>query len=128
MAHSPPLILAYDAECSPCLRWMERLRNHDCHGLLVFFPLQNPELVRIAPELAGRDLYGEIHGLEEGTRRVFTGGDLAAAVLARLPGWRWLSPLLRLPGIRACAARAIARPIARRQERFGRLPHQDRFR
>jgi predicted DCC family thiol-disulfide oxidoreductase YuxK len=123
----PVLILAYDAECSVCCRMMDRLRARDRHGRLVFFPLQSRELVAIAPELAGRDLHGEIHGLEEGTRRVWQGADLLPHVLARLPGWKLLAPLLRLHGLRHAIAATYRWRAARRFRKYGRQPFQDRF-
>ncbi len=123
----PPLILAYDAECSFCCRMMDRLRARDKRGLLVFFPLQSRELVQFAPELAGRDLHGDIHGLEEGTRRVWSGGALLPEVWSRLPGWKLLAPLLRLPIVRPASILWWRWRVARRMQVMGRQPFRDRF-
>lgn len=122
-----PLILAYDAECSFCCRLMDRLRARDRHGLLVFFPLQSKELVMVAPELAGRDLHGDIHGLEEGTRRVWKGAGLLPEVWSRLPGWKLLAPLLRLPIVQPASILWWRWRVARRMQVMGRQPYQDRF-
>lgn len=122
-----PLILAYDAECSLCCRVADWLRARDRNGLLVFFPLQGKDLVRVAPELAGRALHGEIHGVEERTRRVWTGGDLLPHVLGRLPGWRWVAWGLRVPLIRQASVRLWRWRATRRFQRTGRQPFQDRF-
>lgn len=107
---------------------MDRLRRRDCWGLLVAFPLQTRELVRIAPELAGRELAGTVHGLEMDTRRVLGGADLVPAVMRRLPRWCWLSAVLRLAPLRALLAGMMARAERRRLERLGRVPHAGRSR
>lgn len=121
------LILAYDAECSLCCRMMDRLRERDRGGLLVFFPLQGKDLALFAPELAGRDLHGEIHGLEEGSRRVWSGAALLPHVLGRLPRLRWLAPLLRVPGISHFVAWIWRRRVERRFRISGKQPFSDRF-
>ncbi len=112
-----PLLLAYDAECSRCCQRAQALQARDARGLLILFPLQHPELVRMAPELAGRRLHGELHGLDLETREVWSGADLLPELAARLPGWRWAAPILRIPGL----ARAVAWFTLKRDEaRFRR--------
>lgn len=127
MARPSSLLIAYDAECSLCCRMIDRLRERDRWGLLVFFPLQSRDLVAMAPELAGRPLMGEIHGLDLATRRVWSGSGLLPQALARLPGWRWAAPLLRLPGVSHLVARVYRRTAERRFRKYGRQPFQDRF-
>ncbi|HJW08924.1 MAG TPA: DCC1-like thiol-disulfide oxidoreductase family protein [Holophagaceae bacterium] len=112
MARSP-LLLAYDAECSLCVKRADWIAARDQEGLLTLFPLQHPELAKIAPELAGRTLHGELHGLDLATRRVMQGPALLPEILSRLPRWRLLAPVLRLPG----AARFAAWFMLRRDER-----------
>jgi predicted DCC family thiol-disulfide oxidoreductase YuxK len=94
-----PLLLAYDAENARGRAWVDWIRRRDRQGLVVSFPFQNPELLRIAPELAGRPLHLEPHGLDARTRRVWIGRQLLAQVWARLPGWRWVIFLIYVPGI-----------------------------
>lgn len=121
------LLVAYDAECPPCCRRADWIRARDRRGRVVFFPLQNPELVRLAPELAGLDLHGEVHGLDLDRRTVYRGADLLAEALLRLPGWSWAGRLLRLPGLRQAAEGSWRRRTARGRELRGRQPFQDRF-
>lgn len=126
MARSP-LILAYDAECGICCRMTDWLRARDREGLLVFFPLQGKELVMFAPELAGRDLHGEIHGLDERSRQIWSGGALLPQVLSRLPRWRLVAWVLKIPLFREISLWIWRRRSERRFRRLGRQPFQDRF-
>lgn len=123
MARSP-LLLAYDGNCDLCARMMDWVQVRDRLGLVVAFPLQNPELVRVAPELAGRPLDTEIHGIDLGTRQVWKGAGLLRPLAQRLPGWRWLAPLLRLPGIPGFAQWVYLKFSERRFRRCGRRPFE----
>ena len=110
-----PLILAYDAECALCRRWMARIQARDRDGLIVPFPLQDPLLVQIAPELAGCLLDQALHAVDGGTRRIYAGAGVLKPLLRRLPTWRWLAPFVELPGLRQLAVWAYARVASRRQ-------------
>ena len=98
------LLVAYDAECHGCRKKADWLRARDRDGLIEVFPLQHPDLAAIAPELAGRFLHGELHGLDLSTRRVVRGPALLPELLSRLPRWKLVAPLLRLPGLARFAA------------------------
>lgn len=99
-----PLLVAYDGECHHCRKKADWVRERDTWGLIEVFPLQHPDLVQIAPELAGRVLFGELHGMDLRSRQVFRGPALLPELLSRLPRWRVVAPLLRLPGLARCAA------------------------
>jgi predicted DCC family thiol-disulfide oxidoreductase YuxK len=107
-----PLLIAYDAECPRCRHWVDWVQRRDRWGLVIPFPLQNPELIRMAPELAGLPLDQAIHGLDTNTREVKSGARLLTAVGVRLPRWRWLAHIPGLAGLVTPFYRAIA---ARRQ-------------
>jgi len=77
--------------------WTQR-RDRD--GVVVAFPFQNAELVRVAPELAGLPQAGEVHGYDTRSREIRSGPLMMPSLLERLPGWRWVAPL------------AFLRPIA----------------
>jgi predicted DCC family thiol-disulfide oxidoreductase YuxK len=111
------LLVAYDAECHVCRKKADWLRGRDREGLIEVFPLQHPDLAAIAPELAGRFLHGELHGLDLATRRVFRGPALLPELLSRLPGWKLAAPLLRLPGLARFAAWFVLRRDERRFRR-----------
>ena len=89
--------MVYDAESDRGRAWVDWVTRRDSQGLIVPFPCQNPEVVRIAPELAGRPLHLEVHGLDTRTRRVWVGEQLLPHLWARLPGWRWVTFLTWIP-------------------------------
>ncbi len=115
-----PLLLAYDAECSLCVKRADWIAARDAEGLLTLFPLQHPELAKMAPELAGLTLHGELHGLDLGTRAVLQGPALLPEILSRLPRWCWLAPLLRLPGMARFASWFMLKRDERRFQRHYR--------
>lgn len=94
------LLIAYDGECSLCIRRADWLKRQDTQAQLMLFPLQHPELVRMAPELAGRKLHGQVHGMDLTTREVFIAEELLRPLLKALPRWAWLTPFLLIPGLR----------------------------
>jgi hypothetical protein len=104
MAQPAPLLVVYDAESNRYRRWMDGIRKRDSHGLIVSFPFQNPELVKIAPELAGRPLHLVIHGMDTRTRKVWVGEKLLPHIWARLPGWRWTLGFTWIPGFSSLMA------------------------
>ena len=120
-----PLLIAYDPDCSLCFRMALWLARRDRRGLLLVAPLRDPEVLALAPELAGRDLRREIHGLDLGTRRIWVGADLLPPIARRLPAWAWAAPLLRLPGVTGLVRRLYLLWSAWRFRRTGRLPFRD---
>ncbi len=117
-----PLLLAYDPACSLCCRMAIWLARRDRQGLLLILSVRDPDLLVLAPELAGKPVEKEIHGLDLGTREVRAGADLLGPIARRLPAWRWLSPLLGIPGLPALANRIYLRWSTWRFRRTGRLP------
>lgn len=113
-----PLLVAYDGECSLCAKRADWLQARDVQGLLVLFPLQHPELAQVAPELAGKALHGELHGLNMATRRVLVGPDLLPELLARLAQpWPLVAPLMRIRPLARLAAWLL---LKREERRFQR--------
>jgi len=91
------LLLVYDAEHLRCRRLVDWVCRYDRNGLVVTFPYQNGEVVRVAPELAGLDYLGTIYSLDMESREVRGGADLMAPLLKRMPGWSWLEAPARIP-------------------------------
>ncbi|HEY3401209.1 MAG TPA: DCC1-like thiol-disulfide oxidoreductase family protein [Geothrix sp.] len=117
-----PLLIAYDPACILCCRMALWLARRDRRGLLHIVSLRDPDLVALAPELAGRPLEKEIHGLDLGTRQLWAGPDLLRPIAQRLPGWRWGAPILALPGLPGLLNRLYLRWAAWRFRRTGRPP------
>src|SRR4051812_33501937 len=92
--------VCYDAECSLCIRWVERFRALLEKNGFALFPLQSPE-VRAALQLPETDLLKEMRVITA-TGRVVGGADALAYVsrivckpvfwLTRIPG---AMPLMR---------------------------------
>jgi predicted DCC family thiol-disulfide oxidoreductase YuxK len=97
------LLLSYDAECPFCRRVADWAAARDRLGRLVLFPIQNPELLRVAPELGGLALHEAVHALDTATREVYAAGEAWLQAARRLPAWRWCPLLLSLPGLRRLA-------------------------
>ena len=95
------LLVAYDAECPHCRSVVDWAAARDGRGLIVFFPIQNQELLRMAPELGGLPLSETIYGVDASTRRVFSAGTLWLQMAIRLPRWWLFGHIFSLPGLRA---------------------------
>lgn len=119
MSRSAPLLLAYNGECPFCRRMVDWAQRRDRWGLVVAFPLQNAELLRMAPELAGRPLHLEIHAVDTENRRVHVGAEALPQILRRLPRWCLLAPLWRLPGASSLAKWVYLRIAMRRNRTSG---------
>jgi predicted DCC family thiol-disulfide oxidoreductase YuxK len=104
--------VSYDAECPFCRRVADWAAARDRWGRLVLFPVQNPELLRMAPELGGTALH--LACLDTLTRRVSAAGEAWLLMLRCLPAWRWCGRLLSLPGLRRLALAWHARRSRRR--------------
>ena len=101
-------MVSYDAECPFCCRVADWAADRDSLGRLVFFPIQNQELLRMAPELGGLPLHETVHCLDTATRHVFRAGEAWLQMLRRLPGLWWCRPLAA-PGLRSIAIAEYAR-------------------
>lgn len=108
------LLVAYDAECPFCRSVADWAGNHDKRGLIVFFPIQNPELLRMAPELGGLPLHETIHCIDASTRKVFIAGEAWLQIVRRLPVWRWCGLLLSMPGLSGLTGTLYKKRGARR--------------
>jgi hypothetical protein len=108
------LLIAYDAENPADRRFVDRLQQRDHWGLIIPFPIQNPELVRMAPELAGRALHLEMHALNCLTREIFTGRRLWYAACMRLPLWSRLALVVSLPFMGARSLKVEPRSLPKR--------------
>jgi predicted DCC family thiol-disulfide oxidoreductase YuxK len=109
----PILLVSYDAECPFCRRAADWAAARDVGGRIVLFPIQNPELLRMAPELGGLPLHEAIHAVDSSTREVSRAGGAWLQMLRRLPGLRWWALPLSLPGLRRLALAEYGRRASR---------------
>lgn len=87
----------------------------DREGALKAIPLQSDEALAFG---IGRErLARELHVVSG--KDVRTGADAVAAVLGRLPGWRWAGLIIRLPMLRVIARAGYRRIAGRRGSNAG---------
>ena len=90
-------VVIYDGACPFCKARMEWLQEADRENSFEFIPWQSEERKERFPSLQGESL-------EEGVRLVLpdgnivVGADAAWEILRRLPRWRWVAFLYRVPG------------------------------
>lgn len=91
------LLLVYDAEDPGARRLVGWVGRRDRRGRVVTFPFTNPELVRMAPELAGLPFQGMLYALDLESREVRGGAEVLPVLFKRLPTWSWARALARIP-------------------------------
>ena len=103
-------IIVYDGECPFCQKQMAWVRARDPQEQFEFVPSQTPDLTKRFPALEGEDLDSGLRLLQvDGS--VLSSADAVYEIARRLPRWRWLAWLYRVPGLRALA-RSFYRWIA----------------
>lgn len=107
-----PVVL-YDGGCSFCRSWVERIRAWDRAQKLELVPYQERARVAGMPALATEDVAAALH-LVMPNGRIFRGGRAVWEVLGHIPRWRWVRPLLWIPGMGVVIDRAYAWVAARR--------------
>lgn len=106
----PRCIVVYDGECPFCRKQMAWVRARDRQEHFEFVPSQAPELTQRFPILEGENLSSGLRLLQvDGS--VHSSADAVYEIARRLPRWRWLAWLYRVPGLRALA-RSLYRWIA----------------
>lgn len=109
-------VLIYDGNCAFCRHWVDRLHRADRYGRIVTIPADqrgNLDLPPLSDEELSRAMY-----LVLPDRTIRRGARALPELLRRLPGWRLLAPLFRIPGVLWVADR-VYQWIARRRHRLG---------
>ena len=110
--------IVYDGECAFCRKQVERIRGWDRAERFAYLPRQSPDLETRFPQLAQADLASGMRLVEpDGT--VLVGADAVHGIARRLPGWRYLAWLYRVPGLRWLARRAYGWIAANRYKLAG---------
>lgn len=95
-------VVVYDGHCPFCTRGMERIRRRDRRRCFTFLPSQTPDLLAHYPKLAAQDLSSGLRVILP-TGEVCVGADAVYEISRRLPGWRWIAWLYRVPLLKSAA-------------------------
>ena len=96
-------VLIYDGDCPMCRRARGWLEARVEPGRLLFVPCQSPELSNVAPTLEPEACMRAMQ-LVHPNGAIEAGDQAIPSLLRMLHGWRWLAPLLMLPGMRWLSA------------------------
>lgn len=90
-----PLVLVYDDSCPLCRAVADSIRRRDRDGRVELVPAGRAADLLDRHGLAAEESRREVHlFLPDG--RTLRGIDVVAPVVAALPRWSWLAPLLRV--------------------------------
>lgn len=112
-------VLIYDGECPLCRGSVRLVQSSVRSGELELLPFQAPDRATRYPELTEEACQQGIQlVLPDG--RAVAGSEAVPETLARLRGWRWLSHVLRTPGVKLLV-RYLYRWIARNRYTLSRV-------
>jgi predicted DCC family thiol-disulfide oxidoreductase YuxK len=99
--------IVYDGQCPFCLRQVERIQSRDRAGLFEYIPRQAAGLEDRFPQLRQGDFNTGMR-LVHTDGSVSVGADAVYQIARRLPGWRTMAWLYRVPGLRLLFRAAYA--------------------
>lgn len=103
----PRCVVVYDGECPFCRKQIARIRRWDRAEQLEYVPRRSPGLEERFPKLAEGDFNtGMRFVAPDGL--IHVGADAVYQIAARLPFWRRLAWLYRVPGLHRLARAAYA--------------------
>jgi len=113
-----PSIVVYDGACGFCRTQVERMRRRDKGRWFEFVPRQTEGLTDRFPRLDEGDFNTGMRFIApDGVIRV--GADAVYEIFRRLPRWRWIAWVYRVPGIHALARWTYAWIAANRRRLSG---------
>jgi len=120
------LIIIYDGHCVLCTRTVARLMKLRTNSVIESIPLQDERTIKLLPNGYGQDqLNKEIHVIDMSNGHIVRGADAVVYVMTRLPSFRLVSVMYRIPGMKWLASH-IYRWIAKhRYELFGKTDECD---
>lgn len=118
-------VVVFDGDCGFCRNAIARIQRRDLPPRFEYVPRQAPGLNDRFPRLAEQDFNTGLRLiLPDGVIRV--GADAFYEIARRLPRWRAVAWLYRVPGFGALA-RVIYRWIAANRMRLGRNCKSDTY-
>jgi len=118
-----PLIVVFDGDCAFCRGQAARIERWDTRRRFELIPRQRPGLTDRFPQLAEGDFNTGMRLLMP-DGRIHVGADAAFEIGRRLPYWRRIAWLYRVPGLHL-AARAAYAWIAAHRQSLGRTCRDD---
>lgn len=115
---SPDLLVFYDGSCSLCRASIAPVQRLDSHHRIAFLDLHDPSVRKRFPQI-DRELAMRWMQAVDARGRISSGAEAWARIGLLLPGWRYLSWILLVPGIRWFASQIYAW-IARNRYRWNR--------
>jgi len=111
--------IVYDGQCRFCQRQMAWITRRDRGGAFEFIPSQTPGLLERFPTLAGEDFNTGLRVVlpDSDLRK---GADAVYEIARRLPRWRRIAWVYRLPGVRQLSRVIYGWIAARRYTLAGR--------
>ena len=109
-------VVVYDGGCGFCQKGIKRIQARDRGDIFEYCPRQDPTLEQRFPAITEGDFNTGMRLIEPGGR-IHVGADAVYAIARRLPYWRWLAWLYRVPGIHA-ALRLAYRWVAANRYRL----------
>lgn len=120
---SDGLTIVYDGECPFCVRQIERIRGWDRAGRFAYVPRQSEGLAERFPQLACEDFSSGLRAVRaDGS--VAVGAEAVYEIARRLPRWRWVAWVYRVPVVRGVCDRAYGWVAARRERSRAVCPPQ----
>jgi predicted DCC family thiol-disulfide oxidoreductase YuxK len=110
-------VVVYDGECPFCRKQIARIRCRDTSEQFEYVPRQNPTLIDRFPALGKSDFNTGMR-LVLPCGQIHVGADAVYEIARRLPFWRWVAWLYRVP-ILGTVSRATYGWIAANRQRLG---------
>jgi len=114
----PELTVLYDGACGLCRASVARVRRIDRGGRIELLDLHQPSVAARFPQVNREEAMRLMQAVDSGGK-VYSSVDAWAHIGLTLPGWKLLSWLLLVPGIRFAAGQ-IYSWIARNRYRWNR--------
>ncbi|TVQ52210.1 MAG: DUF393 domain-containing protein [Phycisphaerales bacterium] len=116
-------VVVFDGTCGFCQNQVARIQRWDRADQFAYVSSHEPNLLEHYPQLAGEDLEAGMR-LIEPSGALSAGADAVHAIARRLPRFKWIAWLYRVPGVKQIA-RLIYGWIARRRHKLGQTCSPD---